>query len=443
MNPMRKKLTLVLILAITLSTISATQYVRADVGFSYEIVHPSDADIRYIGSDNAADGLRVLRADSSNSSVSLEFGKWSGNQTKTYTAAFGIVNEELFAVTITDLEVVMDGLDPDYMQVWLHSNEDILAEYETAGNAVFMWNQGVNPNDLSWTLGPGNQNSADASFGSTPWDEFSQVRFGANTSQAGIQNSSDFVWVQISLVVASGVSQSITGSIVFDIQSETSSSSVFTDPVSLWRFDEGSGDIAYDSSGSNHGVLGPSYPGNAPLWVQAYKNYGLSFDGNDRVVVNDETSLDISEEGSLLAWFKLDIYRDYGGIIHKGDRNDFSDESYFLQLGGPYPGLGNNKRLIGGGHDGNDNVFLLSSFELSLDVWYHAVYTWDAYGQKLYINGVLDNSTTDVLMTRITDGTLQIGSQLPNNYFFDGIIDEVAIYDVALSAQEIQLLYTS
>jgi len=60
MNPMRKKLTLVLILAITLSTISATQYVRADVGFSYEIVHPSDADIRYIGSDNAADGLLLI-----------------------------------------------------------------------------------------------------------------------------------------------------------------------------------------------------------------------------------------------------------------------------------------------------------------------------------------------------------------------------------------------
>jgi hypothetical protein len=222
MNPMRKKLTLVLILAITLSTISATQYVRADVGFSYEIVHPSDADIRYIGSDNAADGLRVLRADSSNSSVSLEFGKWSGNQTKTYTAAFGIVNEEMFPVLIRDVSVVMHDGAADYMQIWLHAHEDMYAADEAVGDSVFMWDRGVDPNDDTWILGAGNQDSSDAGFGLTPWDSDSRVRYGSGTSSVGaVQTVSDFVWVQIFLVVPGGAfAGSIAGSIVFDFSTD-------------------------------------------------------------------------------------------------------------------------------------------------------------------------------------------------------------------------------
>jgi hypothetical protein len=221
MNPMRKKLTLVLILAITLSTISATQYVRADVGFSYELVHPSDADIRYIGSDNAADGLRVLRADSSNSSVSLEFGKWSGNQTKTYTAAFGIVNEEMFPVQINDVSVVMHDGAADYMQIWLHAHEDMYAADEAVGDRVFMWDRGVDPNDDNWILGAGNQDSSDAGFGLTPWDPVSRVRYGSGTSSAGaVQAVSDFVWVQISLVLPGGSDiNQISGTISFSFES--------------------------------------------------------------------------------------------------------------------------------------------------------------------------------------------------------------------------------
>jgi hypothetical protein len=217
MNKLRKKLIIFVVMTVLLSTISATQYVRADVGFSYEIVHPSDADIRYIGSDNAPDGLRVLRADSSNSSVSLEFGRWSDNSNKTYTAAFGIVNEELFPIRIDDLSVLMHDGAADYMQIWLHAHEDMKATDEISSDRVFMWNQGVDPNDDAWILGAGNQDSSDASFGLTPWDPVSRVRYGSGTSSVGaIQAVSDFVWVQISLVIPPGAThRKISGSIIF------------------------------------------------------------------------------------------------------------------------------------------------------------------------------------------------------------------------------------
>jgi hypothetical protein len=439
MNPMRKKLTLVLILAITLSTISATQYVRADVGFSYEIVHPSDADIRYIGSDNAPDGLRVLRADSSNSSVSLEFGKWSGNQTKTYTAAFGIVNEELFPVLIRDVSVVMHDGAADYMQIWLHAHEDMLAQDEAVGDSVFMWDQGVDPNDDTWILGAGNQDSSDASFGLTPWDSDSRVRYGSGTSSVGaIQAVSDFVWVQISLVLPGGAfAGSIAGSIVFEFQSETLSSPVFTDPVSLWSFDEGSGEIAYDSFGSNHGILSPSYPSNNPVWVMGKKNDALLFDGiDDYVLVNDDPSLNPFTQLTLSAWIKWSINptsgEQWASIINKN-----GDRQYRLHHN-PLNSLFEFAIRTSEG-----NRWIESTTSPVQDVWYYLVGTYDGETMRLYVNGVLETSENWSGTLQTSSSPVYIGRYNNSTRHFNGIIDEVAIYDVALSAQEIQLLYNS
>ena len=41
----------------------------------------------------------------------------------------------------------------------------------------------------------------------------------------------------------------------------------------------------------------------------------------------------------------------------------------------------------------------------------------------------------------MTDDPLQIGRRLPNNYFFNGLIDEVGLYDRALTAAEIKAIY--
>jgi hypothetical protein len=65
-----RRLTLIGIMIIVLSVTMATQYATTKVGYSYSIVHPSNADIRFIGSDNSSDGTMVLRVDSDNSSGS-------------------------------------------------------------------------------------------------------------------------------------------------------------------------------------------------------------------------------------------------------------------------------------------------------------------------------------------------------------------------------------
>jgi hypothetical protein len=215
------------------------------------------------------------------------------------------------------------------------------------------------------------------------------------------------------------------------------------DTVSYWKFDEGSGSVADDSVGTNDGVVA-----SGVSWVTGHNgvNGALLFNNNNtqNVVVADSDSLDLTDKGSVVAWVKLTGYRDYAGIVHKGRSSSFSDSAYFLQMGGPISGMGNNKKVLIGGHDGVTDRFLVSNTELALETWYHLAYTWDSNGQKLYINGVLDVSNTNAVNVRVTTGSLQIGSQLTgqsNNYRFNGTIDNVSIHKRALSGNEIEFLY--
>ncbi len=141
---LKREFLVVGILIVLLSTLFATQYATTKVSFQYAIVHPSNADIRFVGSDNSsADGLRVLRVsgdNGSNAKIGLEFGNWSANMNTTYTAAFAIVNEEGFAVNITHVTVTNTSGTSDYMQVWLHGNGSLMAENDPT--SVFVYNNG-------------------------------------------------------------------------------------------------------------------------------------------------------------------------------------------------------------------------------------------------------------------------------------------------------------
>jgi hypothetical protein len=225
-----RKLTFVGVMLIVLSMTMATQYATTKVGYSYTIVHPSNADIRFIGSDNSSDG-RVLRVDGSNStkvSLILEFGNWSADSNKTYTAAFGIVNEEMIAVNIMNINVSANGSDPDYLQIWIHGDRD--QKIQNDGTSVYMWNNGSSENpdtSVAWTLGAGDRNTSNMTNGTlnipTPWDTTRHVRYSVNDTSA--QNgTSDFVWVQVSLNIPKNpdASASRTGRIWIHFKADAS-----------------------------------------------------------------------------------------------------------------------------------------------------------------------------------------------------------------------------
>lgn len=209
---------------IVLSMTMATQYATTKVSYTFGIVHPSNADIRFVGSDNSsADGKRVLRVlnnASGSQYVTISLGDWMPNSVKNYTAAFAIVNEEGFAVNISFVNVTGDAASADYIDIWLHGNRTVQAAEETGvyadqDNRVQVVKGGVSQHtslNCAWKLGAGDgnleyMNGTGAKSIRTRWEAASpggmDVRYNQTTNEFAKNNSRDWVWVQISLNIPS------------------------------------------------------------------------------------------------------------------------------------------------------------------------------------------------------------------------------------------------
>ncbi len=208
-----RKLLMIGLILLVINMVMATQYAVTKVEYEYNIVHPSNADIRYIGADNSSDNIRVLRVEGDNvSMVSVKLrlgGNFTINQKKIYTAAFGIVNEEEYTVNITHINVTSSNWT--YMKIWLHGDRDVNVEPPTIDNtSVYMYNNGtiVNAsNTTAWSLAAGDKNPNTMCYNisdrasctvNTTWDDTAHVRYSLNNSNA-TSEISDFVWVQIAI----------------------------------------------------------------------------------------------------------------------------------------------------------------------------------------------------------------------------------------------------
>ncbi len=232
-----RKLSILAVLFLILNVVVATQYAVTKIGYEYTLVHPCNASIRYIGSDNSTDGQRVLRIEGDNVSnirIKLNLGDvYSTNMQRTFSAAFGIVNEENSSLNITHLNVTSDNYT--YMKIWLHGDRDANAN-STANDpsTVLMWDNYtlVNAtNTTAWTLAEGNEDPSDMCYNvsnragtsiSTEWDNISHVRYSKDNNNA-VSGVSDFVWVQIMIDIPSEADSLglHDGNIWINIESET------------------------------------------------------------------------------------------------------------------------------------------------------------------------------------------------------------------------------
>ncbi len=93
-----------------------------------------------------------------------------------------------------------------------------------------------------------------------------------------------------------------------------------------WSMNEGSGTT------TGQGAYQGQIIGNA-VWTSGKLGDALHFDGVDsRVSIPDSPTLDLTTTGSVGAWINMDAITPFGGIVHKGDNPDFSDEAYTLQF---------------------------------------------------------------------------------------------------------------
>jgi hypothetical protein len=207
------------------------------------------------------------------------------------------------------------------------------------------------------------------------------------------------------------------------------------DGVAYWRFDETSGATAADSIGDNDGAVVNG------VWTSSGKSgYALSFDGDDYVEVENSDSLDITEGLTIELWFKPSVtydatLTDYVVLL---DRQwSASTDSYFFAI--------NSDGKLHLGSDGGNIQSTQTSWEAG--TWYHVVGTYrdvgGSYSGELYINGVAETLSVDNL-DAMAGGSQKIGIGGSDRFInFNGIIDEVVIYNRALTPSEVLDRYNS
>jgi|GEM_PF-2168548 len=204
--------------------------------------------------------------------------------------------------------------------------------------------------------------------------------------------------------------------------------------VAAFGFNENAGLVATDNSGrGNNGTLA-----NGPIWSTGGK-YGpaIMFDGiNDLVNIADAPSLDLTNGMTLEAWVNPTDLTSYKTIICK-DRNTNSF-TYLLSANNNAANVNNqkpNSRI----RVGSSNRTVTGTSKLPLNTWTHVACTYNGSAFILFINGVQVSTVAGTGNITATSNPLRIGgSTALLNQYFAGLIDEVRIYNRALSASEIQ-----
>jgi len=195
--------------------------------------------------------------------------------------------------------------------------------------------------------------------------------------------------------------------------------------VAAYAFNEGSGTTVADVSGNNNnGTIG------AATWTTAGKfGSALMFNGTSaQVTVPNATSLQLTTGMTLEAWvFPTGSLASWRAVLDKN-----VDGYYLMASSDP-----NNRPAVGGTWTGG-NQNTAAPTALALNAWTHLAATFDGATVRLYVNGAQVASQAQTTPLATTTGTLQIGGDSYPNEFFAGGIDEVRIYNRALTQAEIQ-----
>jgi fibronectin type 3 domain-containing protein len=195
--------------------------------------------------------------------------------------------------------------------------------------------------------------------------------------------------------------------------------------VAAYGMDAGSGTTLVDQSGNgNNGTIS-----NA-AWSSSGKfGSALSFNGTNAVVsVPDSDSLDLTSGLTVEGWVKPDgstgfrtlLVKETGGNIVYGlyANSDTNRPQSQVSTSNPL------KLLDGTG-------------TLPADTWSHLAFTYDGTTERLYVNGTQVASMAVSGAINTSTGALKIGGDAIWGEWFSGLIDEVRVYNRALSAAEI------
>jgi hypothetical protein len=195
-----------------------------------------------------------------------------------------------------------------------------------------------------------------------------------------------------------------------------------------WKFDEGSGTTAFDSTGNgNDGI----FVGD-PKWVPGRLGGALEFDGDDYLNCGNGPSLQIQDAITIAFWFKVEAFQTtWEAFFSKGDN------SYRTSRGG---GDGDATHFgLSGTSVGDGNGHFNGTVIITGGDWRHFAGTYDGTEGRIYIDGVLDVTSPGTGQINISTYELWIGTNSQNTgRLLHGLMDDVRIYSRALTEYEIQ-----
>jgi len=215
---------------------------------------------------------------------------------------------------------------------------------------------------------------------------------------------------------------------------------VFVDPttglVAYWPFNEGLGTATADASGSgHHGTLV-----DGPQWTA---DTALDFDGTDDHV--DVGAFDVTGNAlTLAAWIQSRELANCSSadcrIVSKATGTAEADHWFMLSTisGGSSAVLRFRLKT-----DGSTTTLIAGSGTLPENTWFHAAAVYDGSTMELFLNGISVGSTSKSGSLSTNPGVgVWIGGNPPlaSSKPWDGLIDEVRIYDRALTPGEILAL---
>jgi hypothetical protein len=258
------------------------------------------------------------------------------------------------------------------------------------------------------------------------------------TSREVFETSSIQEWNQGSFSETSATRNANSGNLGLGYRNGTTSDSL----VGYWRLDSsvsGSGGTVKDYSGnSNDGTTRNGVTAGAE---GVFSTNSFSFDGSDDYVeVQDNSDLYISDQLTISFWAVQPNDDEWEVVV--GNGGGWSDDGYHV--------MSHDSSQAGGyrfevQNTGTGNKDVLDSNAVPNDEWHHITAVYTGTELKLYVDGSLDTSMS-ATVDSIGDSSanLGIGSGLYSSYggtYFDGDIDEVRLYERALSAEEIEQLY--
>ena len=213
--------------------------------------------------------------------------------------------------------------------------------------------------------------------------------------------------------------------------------------VSYWKFDEGSGATAYDTLGTNNGTLV-----NGPVWTTGKINNGLSLSNNQYVTVPHNSALEITGNLTIEMWVKPNSLTCSGAdpayaLLSKRTANNAVPYEFMIGCNGKlrFHYYGTNIQWPN----------FESTGTLVVGSWQHVVVTRSFSGTDatvtFYINGVVSGSSVQATGAALPSSQAVwisrdgYNSSYTNEGTYSGLMDEVAIYNRALTAEEIQQHY--